>query len=154
MTQDSSSSKSVDCNACHNATVTISGDEQEGTRFYVCSKCNKSCDLAVTCDRTFSYGAYTARMVSGIACCPSCKQPIRAHKHVHNILICLYPGNCPNLEEARREFEQKVQSSAITKIVRDDSIKLSSKTSPTPVNNEVESISSNDQLPKLKGSES
>lgn len=33
---------------CHNATVTIGGDDKEGTHYYVCTKCNKPCDLAVT----------------------------------------------------------------------------------------------------------
>lgn len=32
---------------CHQATVTIGGDGNEGTHYYVCSKCNEPCDLYV-----------------------------------------------------------------------------------------------------------
>lgn len=33
---------------CHNASVTIGGDDREGTHYYVCSKCNNLCGLTVT----------------------------------------------------------------------------------------------------------
>lgn len=32
---------------CHNAPLTIGGDDHEGTHYYVCSTCNDMCDLAV-----------------------------------------------------------------------------------------------------------
>lgn len=31
---------------CHNAPVTIGGDSDEGTRYYVCNECGNACDLA------------------------------------------------------------------------------------------------------------
>ncbi len=40
--------KEKDCSKCCNATVTIGGDDQEGTHYFICSKCNNPCDLAVT----------------------------------------------------------------------------------------------------------
>lgn len=39
--------QSKDCSDCHRATVTIGGDDREGTHYYVCSECNEPCDLAV-----------------------------------------------------------------------------------------------------------
>lgn len=36
-----------DRSACHDATVTIGGDDPESTHWYICSECNKPCDLIV-----------------------------------------------------------------------------------------------------------
>jgi hypothetical protein len=41
-------SKLEDRSDCCQATVTIGGDNREGTHYYVCSKCNNICDLLVT----------------------------------------------------------------------------------------------------------
>ena len=32
---------------CHQATVTVGGDDQEGTHYYVCDRCLFACDLKV-----------------------------------------------------------------------------------------------------------
>lgn len=37
---------------CCNATITVDGDDQEGTHYYVCNKCNKPCDIAVAVTKT------------------------------------------------------------------------------------------------------
>lgn len=35
-----------------------------------------------TCDRIYqNEGAYTATIINGVACCASCKQPLKEHKH-------------------------------------------------------------------------
>ncbi len=36
-----------DRSKCHKATVTIGGDDREGTHYYVCSECNNPCDITV-----------------------------------------------------------------------------------------------------------
>lgn len=33
------------------------------------------------CDRVYGNGAYTAIMINEVACCTSCGQPIKEHKH-------------------------------------------------------------------------
>lgn len=42
----------TNCSDCCNATVTVDGDDREGTRYYVCGKCNKSCNIAVAATKT------------------------------------------------------------------------------------------------------